>query len=58
MKKERISWAVPVLASAAIFVVIYFAACILQLNELSFLGFSFNFLLGSGLGYLAWLVVD
>lgn len=55
---NKISWSIPVLAVAAILVGVYLISCFLGIGTLSFVGFGGNFLLGSALGYIVWLIID
>lgn len=58
MQSNKISWSIPVLAVAAIMVGVYFLGCLLGTETLSFIGFGGNFLLGSALGYIVWLLIE
>lgn len=58
MQDNKISWSIPVLAVAAIMVGVYFLGCLLGTETLSFVGFGGNFLLGSVLGYIVWLLIE
>ena len=54
-KKDKISWAIPVLACALIFVLVSLLGTILGVGEISLMKLGIDFLLGAGLGYIVWL---
>jgi len=54
MFDDDVSWSVISLICAAILVVVYFISVLLGVNELNFVNFGVNFLLGSAIGYVVW----
>ena len=58
MYHDKMSWAIPTLATAAILVMVYFISVLIGSSELSFMGFGGNFLLGCALGYIVWILID
>lgn len=54
MRKDRISWAIPTLSCALIFVIVFGISMLMGVNKPSLFGLGLDFLAGSFIGYVLW----